>query len=61
MILSNLERLMLLVPSQHASNFDTIDDEHFSHESVRLTRFGARFILACSAKQKVTAPESPSL
>jgi hypothetical protein len=52
MILSNLERLMLLVPSQHASTFDTIDDEHFIPESVGLTRFGARFILACSAKQK---------
>jgi hypothetical protein len=51
LILTNMERLMLIVPSQHASEFDKHGDETFIGLFVRLTRFGARFILACSAKR----------
>jgi hypothetical protein len=50
-IFSNLERHLLIVPSQHASSFDGLPDEQFLMENIRVTRFGARFILACSNKR----------
>jgi hypothetical protein len=48
--LGNLERLLLIAPSRHASEFDKQGDEVFMGQYVRVTRFGARFILACSAQ-----------
>jgi hypothetical protein len=61
LILANLERLLLIVPSQHASSFDTHGDETFLAEHVRLTRFGARFILACSRKASSSGRRAEAL
>jgi Abortive infection alpha len=43
LILTNLERLLLIAPSLHASEFDKHGDDTFLMMYVRLTRFGARF------------------
>jgi hypothetical protein len=51
LVLANLERLLLIVPSQHASEFDKHGDDSVMGQFVRVTRFGARFILACSEKR----------
>lgn len=54
--LTNLERLMLVVPSETNSAFDNWDDEFMlAEKGVRLTRYGIQFIMACRP------PESPNL
>lgn len=46
--LTNLERLMLIVPSETSSAFDIWDDDFIVAEKrARLTRYGVVFVVAC--------------
>jgi hypothetical protein len=52
LLLNNLERLQLAIPGQNVLSYDPVPDSTVLLGILRLTRFGARFVRACSAKTK---------
>jgi Abortive infection alpha len=50
LLINNLERLQLAIPGNNAQAYDGQPDSQVLVGIIRLTRFGASFILACSSK-----------